>query len=102
MVAKSLYHHVSSLVWIKSGLDLDPAIACEFVKFSVGKAMDGFGGKPLPNLSFATFDLFAAFGAEVFRQFGERADHIRGVTEMVAKKYFVQQVEHCAGYCPPW
>jgi len=49
--------------------------------------MDGFGGKPLPNLSFATFDLFAAFGAEVFCQFGERADHIRGVTEIVTSMF---------------
>ena len=35
-------------------------------------------------------DAGAAFGAEVFRQFGEGADHIHDVTEMVAKKYFVQ------------
>ena len=50
----------------------------------------------------ALIDAGAAFGTEVFRQFGEGADHIHDVTEMVAKKYFVQQVEHCAGYCPPW
>jgi hypothetical protein len=30
------------------------------------------------------FDAGAAFGAEVFRQFGEGADHIHDITEMVA------------------
>jgi len=41
----------------------------------------------------ALIDAGAAFGTEVFRQFGEGADHIRDVTEMVTSM-FVNLREH--------
>ena len=59
-------------------MDLDPAIDCEFVKFFVGKAMNGFGRKSLPKLGFATFDLFAAFLADAFGKVREKTYHCPG------------------------
>jgi hypothetical protein len=60
---------------VETGLDLEPAIDCEIVKFFIGKAMDGFGRKSLPNLGFATFDLFAAFFADAFGKVREETCH---------------------------
>ena len=44
--------------------------------------MDGFGRKSLPNLGFATFDLFAAFFADAFGKVREETCHCPSIVSV--------------------
>ena len=50
--------------------------------------MDGFGRKSLPNLGFATFDLFAAFFADAFGKVREETCHCPSIVSVFTKRVY--------------